>query len=295
VSDTVQLADLADIRCKHSKETISKALEASWDADLLFALGQSYELYKFIQSQIRECEQKLEEFMKKYGCHLDEEEMSKKANSLEIPKEPGQAEEAGKTEETVKTKEIVRSKKHRCPKTAVVFDVESEGYRIFGVNLMRIPGISEGSVLKLIGELGHDFTEKFDSCKKFSRWANLAPNNKITGGKLISSKVPKRKNRVGQILREAANSAGASKTPLGDYYRRIRSRKGPMGAIVAIANKMSKIIYTMVQTKSEYDEKLIQTNEPEILRKKLKSVKKYVDKIEEQIKLHENLAMLQPA
>ncbi|MDR1338665.1 MAG: transposase [Prevotellaceae bacterium] len=187
----------------------------------------------------------------------------------------------------------MRSNKHRSKKTAVTFDVESDGYQIFGVNLMRIPGISEGSVLKLIGELGHDFTEKFDSYKKFARRANLAPNNKITGGKLISSKVPKRKNHVGQILREAASSAGVSKTPLGDYYRRIRSRKGPMCAIVATANKICKIIYTMVKTKNEYDEKLIQTNEPEILRKKLKSVKKYVDKIEEQIKIYENLANIQ--
>ncbi|MDR1341363.1 MAG: hypothetical protein LBK58_15120, partial [Prevotellaceae bacterium] len=51
--------------------------------------------------------------------------------------------------------------------------------------------------------------------------------------------------------------------------------------------------YTMVKTQSEYDEKLIQTNEPEFLRKKLKSVKKYVEKIEEQIKIHENLANIQ--
>jgi transposase len=113
--------------------------------------------------------------------------MSKKTDRLEMSKEPE------KTEETGKTKETVRSKKHRSKKTAVTFDVESDGYQIFGVNLMRVPGISEGSLLKLIGEPGHDFTEKFDNCKQFSRWANLAPNNKITEGKLISSKVPKRK------------------------------------------------------------------------------------------------------
>jgi transposase len=141
--------------------------------------------------------------MQKYGCYLEAE-----------------------------AKEVLRSEKQRSKKTAIAFDVERWGSRLFGVNLMRIPGISEGTLLKLIGELGHDFTGKFDSYKQFSRWANLAHNNKVTGGKLISSKVPKRKNHVGQILLEAAHSAGASKTPLGDYYRRIRSRKGPMGAIL---------------------------------------------------------------
>jgi hypothetical protein len=147
--------------------------------------------------------------MKKYGCHLNEVKMSMKANRMEMSKETGKAEETGKTKETV------RSKKHCSKKTVVTFDVESDGYQFFGVNLMRIPGISEGSVLKLIVEPGHDFTEKFDSYKKISRRANLAPNNKITGGKLVSSKVPKRKNHVGQILREAASSAATNSEKTG--------------------------------------------------------------------------------
>jgi hypothetical protein len=41
----------------------------------------------------------LGEFMKKYGCHLDEVEMSKKANRLEMSKEPGKAKESEKAEE----------------------------------------------------------------------------------------------------------------------------------------------------------------------------------------------------
>jgi transposase len=205
--------------------------------------------------------------MQKYGTHLEKE-------SKEI-------------------KEVIRSNKQRSKKTALSFDIEAMGNQIFGVNLMLIPGLGEGSLLKLIGELGHDFTEKFDNYKKFARWLNLVPKNKITGGRIVSSKVPKHKNHVGQVLREAANSAGASKTPLGDYYRRIRSRKGPMNAIVATANKMSKIIYIMVKTKTEYDEKRIQTNEPDILKKKLKNVLKYASKIQEQIDYAENLSNMQ--
>ena len=167
--------------------------------------------------------------------------------------------------------------------TQVAFDVEEYGHRIFGVNPMRIPGINGGSLLKLTGESGHDFTEKFDSYKKFCRWENLAPNNKITGGRIISGKLPKRKNPVGQIFREIAVSMSASKSPPGDYYRRIRSRKGPMGAIVATANKISKIVYTMVKNKTEYNEDLIKINEPVFLMRKLKSMQKSVAKIQEQI------------
>jgi hypothetical protein len=38
---------------------------------------------------------------------------------------------------------------------------------------------------------------------------------------------------------------------------------------VATANKMSKMIYIMVQTKAEYDEKRIQINEPAVFAKKI--------------------------
>jgi transposase len=106
---------------------------------------------------------------------------------------------------------------------------------------MRIPGINEGSLLKLSGELGHDFTEKFDSYKQFCRWENLAPNNKITGGRLVSCKLPKRKNPVGQIFREIAVTMNSSKSPLGDYYRRMKSHKGPMGALWQRQTKLAKL------------------------------------------------------
>ena len=51
---------LADPRCKKSKEEIALSLEATWDEDHLFALKQSYDQYKFYQKQIEECDTKIE-------------------------------------------------------------------------------------------------------------------------------------------------------------------------------------------------------------------------------------------
>jgi transposase len=252
--DAEKLASLADWRCKTPTDIIAKSLVGNWNEDLLFALKQSYELYRFIQKQIIECEQKIQTLAHKY--------------SVNLPKQ---------------SRELIRSKKQIHTKTKVAFDVEEYGYKIFGVNLMRIPGINQGTLLKLIGELGHDFTEKFDTFKKFCRWENLAPNNKITGGRIISSKLPKRKNPVGQIFRELAVTMSSSKSPLGDYYRRIRSRKGPMGAIVATANKISKIVYTMVKNKTEYDESLLKMNDIDFATRKLKSMQKVMAKLQAQI------------
>jgi transposase len=254
----INLSNLADIRCKTPKETIAKSLEGNWNEDLLFALKQSFDLYRFIQKQIKECEQKMESLFEQYSSSI--------------------------SSQSPECKKILRSKKPVQKKNKVAFDVEEYSYEVFGVNLMRVPGISEGSLLKLTGELGHDFTEKFETPKKFCKWENLAPNNRITGGKIISSKLPNRKNPVGQIFREIAVAVSASKTPLGEYYRRMRGRKGPMGAIVATANKISKIVYAMVKTQTEYNESIVTINEPEYLKKKLKNLLKKVDLTKIQIK-----------
>jgi transposase len=148
---------------------------------------------------------------------------------------------------------------------------------------MRIPGISDTAILKLIGELGHDFTDKFDSYKQFACWCNLTPNNKISGGKLLSSKIPKRKNIVGQILRQAANSLKASKTSLGFYFRRIQSKNGYLAATVATANKLARIIYTMAKNKKEYDDKHANLSEEDILKKKIQNAQKRLVTLQKQL------------
>ena len=155
---------------------------------------------------------------------------------------------------------------------------------------MRIPGFKKGSLFRLVSELGHDFVNKFDSFKDFCNWANLAPNNKITGGKLISSKVPKRKNPVGQILRVAANSLKNEKPALGIYFRKTQARKGYNAAIVDTANKMGRIIYTMVKNQTEYDETLGQEKHMEILKKRIKRTQKELDKLQKLISGCENAA-----
>jgi transposase len=229
-----KLASLADVRCKSPKEIIEKSLVANWDDDLLFMLKQSFDLYHYLQRQMKECEKQIETIAKEYTASLPEEVLSK---------------------------ECLRADKVKGIKNRVSIDIEDYAFRLWGVNLMRIPGISDAALLRLVGELGHDFTDKFNSYKEFCCWANVAPNNKISGGKLLSSKVPKRKNQVGLILRSSANSLKANKTPLGFYFRRIQAKSGYIPAIIATANKLGRIIYTLVKTKTEFNESFTAINE----------------------------------
>ena len=165
--------------------------------------------------------------------------------------------------------ELVRSEKRVNKKNAVAFDVESYAHAIWGVNAMAMTGMSCGSLLQLIGELGSDFVVKFGTSAKFCRWCNLVPNNRVSGGKLISSRVPKRKNPVGQVFRQCANAVARSNTPLGFYFRRIKSRAGHMPAIVATAHKMAEIFFIMVRDKVAYDEGRVGTDEETLLKKKI--------------------------
>ena len=121
---------------------------------------------------------------------------------------------------------LLRSRKAVRGKNTFGFDVESYAHAVWGFNMMRIPGMGAGSVLQLIGELGSDFVEKFETLAKFCKWCNIVPNNRVSGGKLISSRVPKRKNPVGQIFRVCANTARDMKNPMGFYFRRLKSRGG---------------------------------------------------------------------
>ena len=84
-------------------------------------------------------------------------------------------------------------------------------------------------------------------------WLNLCPNNKITGGKLISSKLMKKTpNAASQAFRAAANSLKFSDNWLGDHFRRMRAKGGQKYAIVATARKLALIYYKMVRYKKPF-------------------------------------------
>jgi len=244
------LSQLADGRCKRSKEEIALSLEGTWDEDHLFELKQAYELYKYLQVQVTECDHKIETMLMSYTASVN-------------------TDMAG----------FEKCKKAVNKKNAVDFDVERYGYAIWGINPMTIPGMSVGSILQLIGELGHNFVDKFDTPEKFCKWCNIVPNNKISGGKLISSRVPKRKNPVGQIFRLCANALKDAKNPMGYYFRRIKSRGGHMQAIVATAHKIARIFYVMVKNKCVYDETKVGLDEKSLLTMKIKRTQRALDRL----------------
>lgn len=218
------LLKLKDHRIKASDEDIRKSLDGIWKEELLFMLQQAYDGYCFYQKQIKQCEEKIKEIL-----------LSMAAKILD-----GDITNLGAT----------RDKKPQ--KNDLSFNVQKILHIIVGVDLCKITSISEVTALELISEIGTDMT-KWKSGKHFSAWLNLTPNTKITGGKVISSKMQKKKNQAGITLRMAASNLSKSKSHLGDYARKMRSRIGKKGAVIASAHKLSRIIYAMIKEKAEFD------------------------------------------
>ena len=123
--------------------------------------------------------------------------------------------------------------------------------RIAGVDLTRIDGINSGTALKILSEIGIDMN-RWKSVKHFASWLGLCPGTKISGGKMLNSATKQVANRAATALRYAAFGLLSSKSALGAYMRRQRSRLGMPKAITATAHKLARQVYTILKHGYEY-------------------------------------------
>jgi hypothetical protein len=93
----------------------------------------------------------------------------------------------------------------------------------------------------------------FPTAKHFCSWLSLCPDNRISGGKILSVATRHCSNRVAKALRIAAQALWRAKNELGEYYRRMRAKLGGAAAVTAVAHKLARIFYAMVKTKAPYD------------------------------------------
>lgn len=247
-----KLADLTDPRIKATRETIVKSLDGIWKDEYLFMLKQAYQEYHFYHQQIKECEEKIKEQLLQQVAIVNEGDISCIIQPEEVKK---------------------KGKKNQFG-----FPVAPYLKAMTGVDLCKIPCIKEITVLELISETGVDMN-KWKSTKHFCAWLNLTPNTKITGGRIISSKVPKKKNKAGQCLKMAASSLSNDKSHLGDEYRRTRAKLGGKGATLVMAHKLSRIIYAMLKSKTEYNSNIITGNQQKLRELKIKRLEKQLEKL----------------
>lgn len=252
--DPLVLTSLCDIRIKASKEEIIKSLTGIWKEEHLFMLSQAVEHYEFHMKQIKNCDEKIEAQLLKQVAIVKQGDITEIENSSK------------------------KKSKKKPRKNEYNFEVDNFLIALVGVDLCQLPGLNVSTVLEFIAEVGTDMN-KWKNYKHFCAWLNLAPNSKISGGKVLSSKRMKKKNRGGQILKQAASTLSNSKTPLGDYYRKMRGKLGGKGAVTASAHKLARIIYTMLLNKTEYSVEIIIGNEHKYKEDKIKKLEKLITKL----------------
>lgn len=234
----VALAKYRDCRCKKEEKEIAKALDGNYRQEHLLALKHALEAYDFFHQQALECEDAVEQMLKKWQVS----ERAKEALA-EIP---------SSMEESPTNRRTARRKTKSNP-SPYHFEADITLEKILHVNLTDIPGLEANSIIKILAETGTDMS-KWPSSKHFASWLGLCPGNKISGGKVLSSRSKPTANRASQALRLAANSLYRSKTALGAYFRRMRARLGAPKAITATAHKLAKILYTMLRERKSFNE-----------------------------------------
>jgi hypothetical protein len=132
-------------------------------------------------------------------------------------------------------------------------DLRTELIRILGVDLTEVPGLESATVYTLVSELGTSLSA-FPTHKHFCSWLGLCPDNRVSGGRVLSTHTRKVKSRVATALRIAVQSLHRSQSSLGAYYRRMRARMGPAKATTAAAHKLARILYVLVTTGQPYTE-----------------------------------------
>ena len=216
-----KLASLRHGNCRKTEQEIAMALQSNGRQDFLFALQQELNSYDHLQKLIEQCDEKIRQMLDEIIGSDD----NKRQHHIE-----------GKPHKRINK---------NTPKN---MDLNLLSYQMFeGTDLLAIEGMSYSTILALMSEVGIEGIRKFPTAKHFTSWLRLAPNNKVSGGKLLSSKVPKGSNRLKIALRNAANAIGNLKdsTPLRDFFQRINFRKGRMSAISATARKLAVIIWNM--------------------------------------------------
>ena len=245
------LADLRDKRIKASREDIIKSLEGYYTTEHLFELKQCHQLYCMHRKLIGECDREIEKQLieqiasKNGGVITDIPEMERKA-----------------------------SQKHKLPYNATAYLKA-----IFGVDVTAIFGISELCALTILSEVGTDMS-KWKNERHFKSWLGLAPNTKISGGKVISSKIKKKKHYAGQAFRMGANGLHNSKSSMGDYSRRLKAKAGPGKAIVATAGKLATTFYKMVDTQQAFNPKALEDYQQIYKQKKINQLKRKIALLE---------------
>ena len=211
--DPQVLAQHRDPHCKATPDEIAAALTGHYRGEHLFVLQQNLELFDMCQAQLTACDAAIDA------------ELQALTAAVEPPTTP-----------------LPRPRVTRRHGNEPHVDIRPALHQLTGVDLTQIDGIAPYSALKLIAEIGTDPT-RWPTEHHFTAWLTLAPQNRVSGGRRLSSRTQPSANRAAAVLRMAAMGLIRGQTALGAFYRRLAVRIGKPKALTATARKLAILVY----------------------------------------------------
>jgi transposase len=213
-------------------DQVKKALEGNYNETWLFLLSQNLKMWKQHQVHLLSIDKKIEALL---------EELNAGKNVVESCGKP-------------------KPIRHHKP---AIEGLHQKLLNLYGVNMSSLSGLTDYSILRLVGETGYEMS-RFPTEKHFISWCQLSPRNSQSGKMNRRVKI-KNKSKAGQIFREAAQSLMQSKkTAIGAFMRKIRSRKGSPVAVKAGARKIASAYYNMIKEGQGYVEKGVKQYEAKL-------------------------------
>jgi transposase len=250
--DPIKLAELCHGRVKNSQDTIAKALEGDYRSEHLFTLKQSLAGYRYYQQQIQEVDREIHRQM----MNLSAAESAQP----DLPK---------------RTKKHPYAAKHNEPTS---FSLRLELYRVFGVDLTNVPGISAVTAQTILCEVGPDLS-RFRNASAFASWLGLCPEKQISGGKVLYTRTRQVRNRLSIALRLGAHALHHADNYLGEFFRRLKRKLGKPEAVTATAHKLARIVFHLLTTREEYDESVFMKLEKEAAARSEARLRKQAEKL----------------
>ncbi|MCX6929482.1 MAG: IS110 family transposase [Verrucomicrobia bacterium] len=234
------LLALCDRQVQEKKaERMLAALEGTWKEEHLFALRQAYELWKFYQDKISECDEAIEKVLQEIAG----------------PEDPA--------------KPAPPTTKRGGVNSPAIAGLHSLLWRLCGnKDLTVLPGVADYVLLQLLAEVGTDLGKNWQTEKHFTAWLGLAPGSRQSGKRRGSQK--RGRNRAGRLFCVIARSVGRSvDKALGGFYRRLKGRRGGLVANLALARKLAELFWRLMvhgmtyveQGLKKYEEKVAQTEQ----------------------------------
>jgi transposase len=242
-----ELASLClDSILKKKKDLVIASIKGNFRDELVFSLKQALDAYDFYQNQILDCDNKIQSLLELIN--------------QDKPNLPN----------TTKAKRVRHNEPH-------IDNLHQHLLKLTdGKDPSHITGLSDKSVLELIGETGTDLS-RWKTDKHFTSWLCLSPSKHQSGK---SNKKRKRKGytKAGQIFRNAAYSIANSKySALSAFHHRIQAKRGNLIAIKATARKIAVLYYNTMTKGTEFVEHGLITYQQKFKEQQIKRLQKQAE------------------